>query len=72
MRMTQEILNRMKDMEFLDLTFKIICGKNIVLDGCKLFLATTPIPILFISIFLSLTTEFGNLNNLKGGLYYIL
>ena len=31
-----------------------------------------PIPILFIRIFLSSTTEFGNLNNLKGSLYYIL
>ena len=32
-------------MELLDLIFKIICDKNIVLGGCKWFLATTPIPI---------------------------
>ena len=52
--------------------FKIIRGKNIVLGGCKWCLATTPILILFIRIFLSSTTGFGNLNNLKGGPYYTL
>ena len=31
-----------------------------------------PIPMLFLRIFLSSTTGSGNLNNLKGGPYYIL
>ena len=52
--------------------FKILRYKNIVLGGCKWFLATAPILILFIRIILSSTAGFGNLNNLKGGPYYIL
>ena len=56
------------------MTYKYIrlkCDKNIVLGGCKWFLATNSIPTLFIKIFLSSATGFGNLNNLKGGPYYI-
>ena len=57
---------------FVVKTFKIIYGKKIVLGGCKLFLATTLTPILFIRIFLSSATGFGNLNNLRGDPYCIL
>ena len=64
----QEILNCMKDLELSDLIFKIVCGKNIALGGYYV----VPIPILFIRMFLSSTTGSGNLNNLKGGPYYIL
>ena len=39
-----------------------------MLFGCKVVL----IPIRFLTIFLSSTTEFGNMNNLKGSLYHIL
>ena len=41
------------------------------LGSCKWFFAAALIPILFIRIFLSSTTGFGNLNNLKGGLLVV-
>ena len=34
-RLTQEILNCIKDLELSDLIFKIVCGKIIALGGCK-------------------------------------
>ena len=35
LRMTQEILDCVKDFELSDLVFKIVCGKIIALGGCK-------------------------------------
>ena len=70
-RMGYAYINRIKDLELLDRNFQNCC-KNIVLGFCKWFLATTPIPIGFMKILLSSTTGFRNLNNLKGGPYYIL
>ena len=67
LRMTQEILNCIKDIELSDQIFKIVCGKIIALGGY-----VVPIPVLFTRIFLSLATGSGNLNNLKGNPYYIL
>ena len=51
MRITQEILHRIKDWELLDLNFQNYLWKDIVLGGRKWFLATTSISILFIRIF---------------------
>ena len=35
LRITQEILNYIKDLEQSDLIVKIVCGKIIALGGCK-------------------------------------
>ena len=74
LRMTQEILDCVKDFELSDLVFKIVCGKIIALGGCKWFLITMLFwsPYFFIRILRSSTAGSGNLNNLKGIQYYIL
>ena len=40
LRMTQEILNCIKDIELSDQIFKTVCGKFIALGGWKWFLVT--------------------------------
>ena len=56
-------INRIKDLELLNCSFQN--GKNIDLGGSKWFFSTTSIPTLFIRIFLSSTTGFESMNNLK-------
>ena len=53
-------------MSFVCTRMSSTCHSYVLVYHPYVILATTLIPVLFIRIFLSSTTRFGNLNNLKG------